>query len=366
MKTLFLGDVCATALTKELYEKQDKSTLFGRVLSIFEESDFRMVNLECALTERDCKIEKLGPPLKSPVNTAGLLKDLGVDACGLSNNHVFDYGKKGMADTLDALSRAGILSTGYGTDEADARKNLFVQKDGETIAIVAVCEREYNYALPDREGTRVYDCYDTLDDIREAKQAADRVIVLYHGGKEHCRYPSPRLRKLCQAMARSGADLILCQHSHCIGCYEKYGDSHILYGQGNFHFVYDKKLPSESSEEMWHSCLAVRYDTKQNAVEWIPIKVDPQTYGVYLVPQEESQAILAAFQSRSQELLSNAWLDGWKAFCEAIRAPYTKAAYTAIESDYQKEKFAHFLDCEAHTDVWRELFFTKNLTNEKN
>ena len=33
-----------------------------------------------------------------------------------------------------------------------------------------------------------------------------------------------------------GADVVLCQHSHCIGCYEQYEGAHILYGQGNFHF----------------------------------------------------------------------------------------------------------------------------------
>ena len=27
--------------------------------------------------------------------------------------------------------------------------------------------------------------------------------------------------------------------------------------------------------------------------------------------------------------------------------------------------FGHYLDCEAHTDVWRELFPTANQTNEK-
>jgi hypothetical protein len=26
--------------------------------------------------------------------------------------------------------------------------------------------------------------------------------------------------------------------------------------------------------------------------------------------------------------------------------------------------FCHYLDCEAHTDVWRELFYTWNHTNE--
>ena len=36
-----------------------------------------------------------------------------------------------------------------------------------------------------------------------------------------------------------------------------------------------------------------------------------------------------------------------------------------LSEDPEKvELFSHFLDCEAHTDVWRELFKTWNHTNE--
>lgn len=35
-------------------------------------------------------------------------------------------------------------------------------------------------------------------------------------------------------MVDCGADMIICQHSHCIGSFEKYKQSGILYGQGNF------------------------------------------------------------------------------------------------------------------------------------
>ena len=31
----------------------------------------------------------------------------------------------------------------------------------------------------------------------------------------------------------------------------------------------------------------------------------------------------------------------------------------------QNDTFGHYLDCQAHTDVWRELFPSYNLTNEK-
>ena len=36
--------------------------------------------------------------------------------------------------------------------------------DGKKIAVIAVCEHEYSYALEDRMGTREYDTYETNDE----------------------------------------------------------------------------------------------------------------------------------------------------------------------------------------------------------
>ena len=77
---------------------------------------------------------------------------------------------------------------------------------------------------------------ESLDHIQNLKDQCDYVIVLYHGGKEHYRYPSPYLQRVARKMVEKGADLVVCQHSHCIGCYEKYKDSMIIYDQGNFIF----------------------------------------------------------------------------------------------------------------------------------
>ena len=45
------------------------------------------------------------------------------------------------------------------------------------------------------------------------------------------------LRKRFHRMADCGADVILAQHTHCIGCEENYNGAYLLYGQGNFLFV---------------------------------------------------------------------------------------------------------------------------------
>lgn len=350
MKTLFMGDVCPTDVTSPLYEKKDIYTLFGDTVSVFKGNDFNFVNLECALTESDAAIEKYGPCLKGPAETAEVLKQLGVDCCGLSNNHVFDFGTEGMRDMLFTLEKNKLSYTGFGKDYEDSRQNFIFEKNGEKICIIAVCEHEYPYALEDRMGSRPYDEYDTMEDIREAKKNNDCVIVIYHGGKEHCRYPSPRLLKLCRAMAKNGADMVLCQHSHCIGSYEKFEGCHILYGQGNFHFV------KQSPQEGWYTSLGVKFDTKSREIEFIPMKMNE--CGISLAKGMDKEEIMNAFKKRNAQILSGEWIEGWRAFCESV-----KESYKAPVAD--DGLFGHFLDCEAHTDVWRELFKTANHTNCK-
>ena len=41
------------------------------------------------------------------------------------------------------------------------------------------------------------------------------------------------------------------------------------------------------------------------------------------------------------------------------------SACTEQATEIENKMFGHYLDCEAHTDVWRELFPTWNHTNEK-
>ena len=358
MKMLLLGDVCPTMDTAQYFKANDIETLFGKALSIFEGNDFTLVNLECALTESENKIEKYGPALKAPAETAEVLKRIGVDCCGLSNNHVFDFGKKGIRDTVSALEKNGLIYTGSGDNYEDSRKNLILEHNGQKLAIITVCEHEYSYALENRIGSRPYDEYDTMEDIRNAKETCDKVIVTYHGGKELCRYPSPRLRKLCRAMIKNGADVILCQHSHCIGCYENFMDGHILYGQGNFHFVKEHKFDG------WSTSLAVKYDTETNEITFSPLK--NKVNGIDLPDAQEADEIMKAFYARNEELQNGEWIKGWKTFCQEMYQNYfdcVAMAFAPGSTPRQDGKFSHYLDCEAHTDVWREIFPSLNLTN---
>lgn len=362
MKTLFLGDLSPTPTTNPLFAKGDIKNLFNDTISLFQNNDVNFINLECALTTYDKEIEKFGPALKADPNTAKVLKEIGVNYCSVANNHFFDFGITGAKDTFKYLDEAGITPTGFGKNYQDSRKDLIIEKSGEKIAIIAVCEHEYSYALPDRMGCRPICVFDTMEDIRNAKQTADRVIVIYHGGKEHCRYLSPRLLKQSRAMVKNGADVVLCQHSHCIGCYEEFEGGHILYGQGNFHFV---KL-FEDAPDSWNTLLAVKYDTKTNKIEFIPI--ENTDCGITLAKGEHAEEIMKSFEERNAQLQNGEWKKGWHDFCSSKTQDYLSVIQTACTTRSQhrdNQLFAHYLDCEAHTDVWRELFPTYNHHNEK-
>lgn len=358
---ILCGDVCVTPASEPSFANCDTKALFADILDVFAKEDRVVVNLECAITESENAIKKIGPNLKGPINTAKALKLAGVTDCGLANNHTFDFGIEGLEDTVKALDDNGILWTGIGISDEDSRKNHYIETAGKKIAIVAVCEHEYSYALSDRIGARPYDPYDTMEDIRDAKEKADYVIVMYHGAKELCAVPSPRVRKLCQAMIKNGADLVMTQHSHCIGCREEFMGKEIVYGMGNFNFIHYIDIPE------FDEGLMLKLDVENGfAITYIPV-VATDT-GIRLANEEEKSKLLSRFEEVSKSLHNGEWLNLWHDFCVKNTEEYVgivKDTYLASADNENEELFAHYLDCEAHTDVWRELFKTWNHTNER-
>lgn len=359
MRAFLLGDVCPNSTSKEPFANGDTETLFTDVRPLFAGNDINFVNIECALTAGTDGIVKCGPVLRATPRVAEVLKEVGVNYAGAANNHFFDAGIPAARRSLKCLADAGITVTGYGENYEASRRDLVITKGDESVAIIAVCEHEYNYAMSDRMGARPFSEFDTLEDIRAAKAKHDRVIVIYHGGCEYCQYPSPRLLETCRAMVRAGADLVLCQHSHCLGCYEEYRGGHILYGQGNSHFVSPK-----NKNATWPDSMGVYYDTVNNTVEFVAITCTEN--GITLAKGEKKEQIVRGFEERNASLLDGTWREYWHEFCESKRHLYMDLvvgrSYGEAATEADNETFAHFIRCEAHLDILRELCPTWYIT----
>lgn len=232
---IIVGDLFPTEQNYSYFSKGDVGSLFGnKILNIFAEANFCICNLEGALSDHLERCRKTGPIKVTNKKAIEAYKKLGIDCCMLANNHVTDGGHLGTIETMKTLDEAGIQHIGAGKN-AETIKHSFVKEfEGIKIGFYNVGETMYNKPSKNTAGAWLYDEYIVCHELEKLKNECNYLIVIYHGGIEKFPFPSPEIQKRFHRMADSGADMILSQHTHCVGSEEWYNGSYLLYGQGDF------------------------------------------------------------------------------------------------------------------------------------
>lgn len=310
------GDLCPTPKNQALFESGDAEALFGdKILSLFRGADVSVCNLEGALTDGKTPAQKCGPRIRSSKASAAGIRALGVTCVTLANNHFTDYGAQGCRDTCEALEEHGIAYFGAGGNENTVQPSYTVQKNGVTVTLYAVAETMFNRAGADTPGVNLYDEYRVCREIAELKSRCDRLIVLYHGGPEFFRYPSPELTKRFHRMADSGADLIVSQHSHAVGAREDRHGSVLIYGQGDF-------LLARHENEFTATGLLLEAEVSAETMTVTPHLL---THEGGTVRMDEKQD-LRAFEQRSAQLSDDDLMrKEYRAFCDKKMLMYLEA-----------------------------------------
>ena len=303
MTIIIAGDLVPTKSNIELFNNADIEKLLGEgLLSIWYNADIRIFNLEVPLSDKEDPIEKCGPNLIAPTSTIEGIKALQPSLITLANNHILDQGVLGLKSTEKVLQEHGIPFIGAGDTLAEASHPYIIKQDGLKIGVYACAEHEFSIATDNTPGANPFDPLESLDHIKNLKSKCDYVIVLYHGGKEHYRYPSPYLQKVCRKMVEKGADLVVCQHSHCIGSYEKYRNSTIIYGQGNFIF-------DNSDNEYWRNSLLIKIEIGDHGIDINYIPIIKESNVIRLASKEVGQNIIASFQNRSMAIMKSGFVE---------------------------------------------------------
>ncbi len=233
------------------------------LIDLFSQSDINIVNLEAPVTDNESKILKTGPNIKSNRDsTANVLKALKINLVTLANNHVLDYDEKGVADTLEFCKQQGLKAVGAGKNLNEASKTLYLDTEEGKIAVVNFAENEWSSATETTAGANPMDIIDNAAQIKDARNNADYVIVIIHGGHEYYHLPSPRMKKQYRFYADNGADAIIGHHTHCIGGYEIYNDVPIIYSLGNFLFTRPNK------PKAWHTGLTVLLKINKKTIDF--------------------------------------------------------------------------------------------------
>lgn len=260
---------------------------------IIENNDFCVANLECAITDNSKPIKKDGPNLKINSDEAKIINSLGINLVGLANNHIMDYGVNGFKDTIFYLDSRGIEHAGSTFDSNYYIKNL----NGLRVCFYFVSEHQYNYFENENIGVNVLDQDKTSKEISVLRSKCDFLIVCFHGGKEYYPFPTPLQQKNCHKFVDNGADLVICQHSHCVGCMETYKKSDIIYGQGNFAFPYRDNNHFKNG-----IIIEINFDdSNKPALSFIPI-VHKEKETIRYANDEEKKDILDQFERCSSIL----------------------------------------------------------------
>lgn len=215
-------------------------SLFVNVTDQMRAADLALGNLEGTLTKKGASKCPPGAAalefcfsFRAPPAHAAALREAGLDAVNLANNHAFDYGASGQGATTAALDKRRIAYTGR---PGEIR---VVRAGGRRVALVGFATYRWANDLRDLEQTRSV--------VTEAGRRADTVVVMMHAGAEgsdkiHVPHgPETAFgenrgdsRAFAHAAVDAGADLVLGSGPHVLRGMERYKDRLIAYSLGDF------------------------------------------------------------------------------------------------------------------------------------
>ena len=361
------GDFCITPsyVSKNLFTDE--------FVNFFMKSDLNIVNLECpVIREGEAKITKIGPHLSTTEEVCNQLRKINVHAVTLANNHILDYGDKGLEATFESCKGNNLLFVGAGKDLSDASKPLVIESNGIRVGIVNFCENEWSVATEKSAGANPLDLIDNLKQIKLTREMADFVLVIIHGGHEFYNLPSPRMLKTYRFFAENGADAVIGHHTHCISGFEHHKNVPIFYGLGNMLFT----KPVKSEE--WYKGIILQLTLeigKPIDFELHPILQSKTDYKLTLLENTQKEKVLAEVKAFSDIITNKNELERkWEQFVVSkkrdinifsplnfVPGRYVQAALYRLGINkivMSKQGLAQILNqirCEAHRDVTLSL-----------
>lgn len=362
---LCAGDFSPRELLAEKIEQSDFPSLFDSVRPYISTSDYSIVNLEAPVVKQDFAkpIAKIGPNLHCSPKAIDALVYAGFNMATLANNHFYDFGDIGVADTLEAC-KGNLDVIGGGLNLIDASRLVRKTVKHKTFTFINCCEHEYSIATTHSGGSNPLNPFVIYNQIQEAKKQQDKIIVIIHGGRELFQYPTPRMKETYRFFIDAGADVVINHHQHCYCGFEEYHKGLIFYGLGNFCF-YNKLY----ANDLWNYGYLVELVFDDNGVAYRihPYKQCSDKMGVFVLDDEESKTFNKHIRELSDAIQDDEVLSAKLiAFVQrsdknplVVFEPYSNRILSALRrrkilpsflSQKKKEQIKAKLTCESHRD----------------
>lgn len=243
IKILFVGDIMldrgVVYYSKKSAGEDINNFVFEGVKNQLLENDVVIANLEGPITGNE-SVSILAKPDSPEIfyftfdpSWAETLFENNIRVVDLGNNHILNFGGQGLAETKKYLAEAGVDYFGA----PDYPKSVTKEINGIKLAFVSYNEFA-SYSKIEADST--------IEQIKQAKQKADIVVVFSHWGAEYVSEPADSIKQLARSFIDEGADLVIGSHPHVIQPVEIYKEKRIYYSLGNF--IFDQYFSEETKK----------------------------------------------------------------------------------------------------------------------
>ncbi|AAS70685.1 CapA family protein [Leptospira interrogans] len=320
LKLLAGGDVMFNWGIRDTIRKHGEIAPVEGLRPLFNEADFRMINLETPIVASKTEESKKAYIFTAHEKDLNSLKYLGVDMVFLGNNHSFDHGQQGMNETLDILNKNNILFVGAGKKLPEVLEPLNLNLKGSDLRIhsVTAIAEQTHYATATRSGVAPF-LFPSLratffeKNILPKNHSTPVRIVSLHWGVEYSPFPTSDQRKIARSLIDSGVKIVIGHHPHIPQGVEVYKGGVILYSLGNLIF-------GSRNSYLNHNLIAILHirNNHLERVELVPIfgKFQKEDHKIRPVKGVEAQEFLHEIAVLSAELGTKLRVEGDRAFLD--------------------------------------------------
>jgi poly-gamma-glutamate capsule biosynthesis protein CapA/YwtB (metallophosphatase superfamily) len=219
-----LGDVMlGRSVAEALADAPPEEVWAPELRQLARSWDGAIANLECCISTRGEPTSRVaGKPFFFRAPAAGIasLEALSVRVVGVANNHALDYETDALEDTLEQLDDAGIVATGAGRGERQARRGAVVSVGDLRVGLAAVSDHPVEFAAgPQAPGIAYADLERGVPEWLEAelerlRRECDVVVAFPHWGPNMTTSPARWQRRAAEQLQAAGADLVAGHSAH--------------------------------------------------------------------------------------------------------------------------------------------------------
>jgi len=289
-----VGDIMLDRSVGDRIAANGCASIIEEVADHLRQGDIVFGNLECPLSTVGPHQPRGACIFRADPKTVKVLVLGGFDIVSLANNHALNSGRAALLQTLDHLEQAGIAYVGAARTKACGSDPTFITVRDIRVGVLAYTDLSFNcgsYSKVDENLSRL------RQQIKQARNNCNLLIVSYHWGEEYRRKPTSRQIKVAHASIEAGADVVLGHHPHVLEGIELYQNRPIVYSMGNF--IFDQR----SGERMESGIFDLYYvQGKGWRVEMTPVWIPWSRLGAEYPMRQKRDRIAQRVKKLSAQL----------------------------------------------------------------